>query len=393
MIMHARPPRKRGKSHSIRATLGKPVKRAKVRLQFTGWLQYLPTAVAALVFLALSVGGRCAGVWPAVLFWLPCAVGTLLLAAVTFDVITVKMGVRPSEPKPPRKDDLDTFDVILSRRSCRSFQRRNLTSEDRDELFGTALEASRPSQLIGTNPIRFEYVSARLTVWPTVGAHEFFVAIAPCAYDRQSVIDVGRSLHKVVLQATRMGVATCWIGPGADQASVVAALGDRFDPAEDHVICICAVGYWSHFKPLLVRAIEIAQHRRLPLASLFLAAPEPHAPLPVDMPPFSAFQRCYEACRWSPSAINSQATRCVGVTDETGRNVTRFDFWAVSRSRFYAPVALGIWCANWEAGCEELDIPGHFEALEPGSRGEAPSDGPAKYGVSWIVDSDRALTA
>ena len=31
--------------------------------------------------------------------------------------------------------------------------------------------------------------------------------------------------------ATRMGVATCWIGPGADHKSVVAKMGNRFDEA------------------------------------------------------------------------------------------------------------------------------------------------------------------
>ena len=28
-----------------------------------------------------------------------------------------------------------------------------------------------------------------------------------------------------------MGVATCWIGPGADHKSVVAKMGNRFDEA------------------------------------------------------------------------------------------------------------------------------------------------------------------
>jgi hypothetical protein len=36
-----------------------------------------------------------------------------------------------------------------------------------------------------------------------VGAHEFLVAVAPRDYDRVAVIDVGRSLQKVVTAATR----------------------------------------------------------------------------------------------------------------------------------------------------------------------------------------------
>ena len=98
---------------------------------------------------------------------------------------------------------------------------------------------------IGTRAVRFEYVSQTLTVWPTVNASEFLVAIAPLEYDKLAVIDVGRTLERIVADATRMGLGTCWIGPGADQRSIQRHLGDRFDPARDHVVCVCAVGYRS----------------------------------------------------------------------------------------------------------------------------------------------------
>jgi hypothetical protein len=218
------------------------LRRIKTRLQFTGWLQYLLTATIAVIFLVIATLGRLAGGWPVPLFWVLFGIGAALLAVAAFDVITVKLGLRPGEPVPSRRDDLDFFELMRSRHSCRSFQSRNLTSADREELIEVAAERSQPGQLIGTSPIRLEYIGAPLTVWPTVGAHEFFVAIAPREYDRLAIIDVGRSLQKAVLHATRMGVATCWIGPGADQTSIVTHLGDRFDADRDHVVCVCAVG-------------------------------------------------------------------------------------------------------------------------------------------------------
>ncbi|GAA4509327.1 hypothetical protein GCM10023191_070400 [Actinoallomurus oryzae] len=363
------------------------VLRVKVRLQWTGWLQYLPTAVVAVAFLALSAMGALIGTWRIPLFWLPFGIGALLLAVAAFDLITVKMGLRPREPMPRRRDDLDSFDLIHSRRSCRSFQRRDLTSADREELMRAIRDHTRPDHLIGTSPIRLEYVAAPLTAWPAVGVHEFIVAIAPRDYDRLAIIDVGRSLHKVVLHATRMGVATCWIGPGADQTGIVTHLDGRFDPCEDHVVCVCALGYRSHFKPLTVRAIERMQHRRLPMTSLFFADSRLRRPLAVDAPPFSPFERCYEACRWSPSTLNSQTTRCAAVTDEAGRTVTRFDFYAATASRYYAPVALGIWCATWETGCDALGIKGHFQVLSPDDRGAHDAPALPRYDVSWIADS------
>ncbi|QUR66695.1 nitroreductase family protein [Mycobacterium spongiae] len=367
----------------------------KLRLQFTGWLQYLVTANVAVAFLVVAAVGWLVGAWPVFLFWLPLAIGLLLLTIAAFDVITVKWGLRPRERLPNRMDDLDTFDLIRSRRSCHSFQSRDLTVTDRAELMAAVSKYTRHDSLIGTSPIRFEYVAAPLTVWPGVGAHEFLVAIAPRSYDRLALIDVGRNLQKVVLDATRIGVATCWIGPGADQSSVIKHLGDRFDPDQDHVVCICAVGYRSRFKPLSIRVAEWVGHRRLPLESLFFADPQLQVPLAVDIAPFSSFGRCYEVCQWSPSSYNAQTTRSAAVAepDGTRQKVARFDFYTTTTSRFYAPVALGIWCANWETGCEALSIPGHFAVLPlpPDSRGNGDTLELPQYGVSWIADPTEVM--
>jgi nitroreductase len=363
------------------------LKRAKLRLQFTGWLQYLPTAVVGVCLLIVSAAGALIGTWQIVLFRVPFCIGALLVAAAAFDVLTVKLGLRPREPLPRRRDDLHIFDLMRARRSCRSFQSRDLTSADRAELKEAVHEYTHPDQLIGTSPIRLEYIAAPLTVWPTVGGHEFIVAIAPHAYDRLSIIDIGRSLQKVVLRATRMGVATCWIGQGADQSSIVQHLGDRFDPERDHVVCVCAVGYRSRFKPLAVRVIERVQRRRLPLTSLFFTDARLRRPLAPEAAPFAPFRRCFEACQWAPSSLNSQTTRCVTVTDGTGRAVRRLDFCATTASRYYAPVALGIWCANWEVGSGALGITGRFQVLSPGERGLDEATELPRYDVSWIPDS------
>ncbi|CAE7626958.1 unnamed protein product, partial [Symbiodinium pilosum] len=146
-------------------------------------------------------------------------------------------------------------------------------------------------------------------------------------YDRMSVLDVGRSLQKVVLHATRLGVATCWIGPGTDHQSVIAALGPRFNQEEDHICCVCALGYASRYIPRFI-AIMQGLKSRLPLHSLFFADAEFRTPLDTDAPPFRRFGRCFEACRWAPSSLNAQPVRCVGTPD-----AKRFDFYAAKNSR------------------------------------------------------------
>ncbi len=365
-----------------------PIWKLKVRLQFSGWLQYIVHALLILVVLLIAGIGWLIGFCPAFLFWLPLGVAIILSVGLIGTIIMVKYGMHPSERIPSDKSDLDAFDLMRARYSCRSFQSRDLTGKHRAELMESVQFHSEQSRQLGQNPVRFEYVAAPLTVWPVVGAHEFLVAIVPLEYSRLAVIDVGRSLQKVVLQATRMGLGTCWIGPGADQQSIIDHLGGKFDAKRDHVICVCAIGYESFYKPLLVRFVQKSQHKRLALSELFFTDPTFKTSLDTRSKPYSDYGRCHEVCQWSPSSFNGQTTRCAAVSEraEGQEKINRYDFFAATTSRYYAPVALGIWCANWEAGCEVLDKHGHFAVLSSEERTLGATPELPRYDVSWVVD-------
>ncbi len=347
--------------------------RTKMRLQFTGWLQYLLPAPPILLLAAL--GGLA---WLLGAAWLASALlaaAALLLLVATFDIITSKLKLRLPERRPPSLDALAPFDLLRARRSCRSFQTRPMSDADREALLA-AVETQRAVPPIGATTPRLEYIAAPLTVWPTVNASEFLVAIVPKAYDRAAVIDVGRTLQRVVMDATRMGLGTCWIGPGADHESVIAHLGDRFDPAADHIICVCAVGYRSRYIPLAIRLFNLRMSsRRLPLSELFFADSALERAIDVSAPPYKRFAGSYEACRWAPSSYNGQTTRAAILTSPE-RHVSEVRFLTTTASRYYAPVALGIWCANWELGCEALARPGAFELIRTG-------DALPRHDVTW----------
>jgi hypothetical protein len=363
----------------------------KLRLQFTGWLQYVPPLIFTFVVFLVAALIHVLGNPP--LANLFVYVGIILLAMQAFDLVTVKFRLRFPEALPQRRDDLDLFDLMRSRRSCRSFQTRKLTSADYNEFMGyVKLHSEAPT--IGKSPVRFEYVSAPLTVWPTVNATQFLVAIAPKKYDRLAVIDVGRSLQKIVMDATRMGLGTCWIGPGADHASIIEHLGDHFNEEIDHIICVCAVGYKSGYIPVFIRVFNAQFYRRHPLSSLFFADPGFKEPLNLEAAPFDRFGRNFEICQWAPSSYNGQTTRCVAVTDgsDNGKSrLERFDFYEFIESRYYAPVALGIWIANWEMGCDALGIHGHLALLSPEERGiqnEKSLPELPRYDLSWLPDKN-----
>ncbi len=189
------------------------LKQLKQRLQFTGWLQYFPTGFLALILLLIAKIISILGFVSVAL--VVGFVAVLLLAILIFDLITVKLHLHPQERLPERNDNMDVFDLMRRRRS---FQNHKLTSVHYKEIMKSigANSEMTSNKMFGKEPIRFEYVAEKLTVWPVVGANEFIVAIAPKTYNRLAVIDIGHSLQKVVVEATRLGLATCWIGPGAD---------------------------------------------------------------------------------------------------------------------------------------------------------------------------------
>jgi nitroreductase len=351
----------------------------KLRLQWSGWLQYIPNLVATLLMLLLAGIGALIGVWPWLLVGLPLILAALLFANFLLDVTTVRFGLHPEEALPKPRDDLDAFDLMRSRVSCRSFQKRDLTDAHRERVLELAQTYSRPENCIGAHPIRLEYLAAPLTVWPVVRGTEFLVAVAERAYHEEAVVDIGHSLQKVVLDATRMGLATCWIGPGADPSSIASHLGPRFDPERDHVICVCAIGYASRYKPLSLRLMQRSQKWRTAVNELFFAGTECADAIDPAAVAYAEFGRCFEGCQWSPSSYNAQPTRGAAVVEDG--KLVRIDFCAATKSRYYAMVALGIWLANWEYGCRAQGIDGHVAKVS--TIDEHRPDLP-RYVISWL---------
>jgi len=148
----------------------------------------------------------------------------------------------------------------------------------------------------------------------------------------------------------------------------------------------------------LVRLMNKQLYGRLPLTELFFTDLRFKQSLSVHSYPFNQFGRSYEICQWSPSSYNGQTTRCTAVVEQNGGDephLTRFEFYAATDSRYYATLAVGIWCANWELGCEALGIQGHFVQLSAAERGvQDMKELPAlpQYDVSWVLNESLKIT-
>ncbi len=346
----------------------------KKKLMFTGWLQYLPPGIISLFFYLCAMAAI--PVHSLFLIILLLTMGTVSAALFLKDLYIVKWGHHKIEPLPEKPENLTSFEILMKRRSCRSFQLRNLEEEDLRNLLDIIKMEEKP-------PIRVEYIHAPLRVWPVVNAREFLILLGPGPYNREEIIQGGQVMQRVVNKATLSGLDTCWIGRGADVQSIQSHMGNRFNPEKDHILAICAIGYRSRYKPLMIRVMHHYLHRRHHLSYLFYTDSYLDGPLPVDKDPYSRFRQAFDFCRWAPSSLNSQTTRSAArLEGNKPEKLIGFDFFTLTDSHFYTPLALGIWCANWEMSCELLGIEGEFTVMEAPEMRQLPEYS-VHYDITW----------
>jgi len=359
----------------------------KKKYQHTGWLQYIAPFMIGSVLLILSLLSWFIGfisIRNALALF-----GGIFYLRFLYEILIIKYKLVGERPRQELPKDKDVFQLMRDRYSCRSFQDRYLIESDQRKLYDIIKAENGPiGHWYTGGPIEYVHVREALKVWPVVGAKEFIVALIPEVYDRQAVIEAGRRLQRIVMKAYASGISTCWIGPGADHESIRRALAKRESEISGHILCVCAVGYPSARIPLLIRVGGRRMRSRKPLHDLFFSQDDfddGHV-LPTEVAPFSKFKKVYESCQWSPSSYNAQTTRAVVLQAHNGHCKT--DFYSVSQSNYYAPLAAGIWCANWEIGAEALGIQGDFsvETREEG-KGLLSEEGLYKrYEISWLED-------
>ncbi|MGH1367496.1 MAG: nitroreductase family protein [Maritimibacter sp.] len=335
--------------------------RLKTHLQFSGWLQFFPPFFVALLLALLGAAFIALGGG-----WLGRAIlaGALVLAALgLFDVVVSKLRlIRLPEPTPTPVEG-DVFAMMHARRATRAFQPKPLENVHRTLIkerldFHTAIDSA---DAIEQGVMRAVLLDAPLKVWPAFGAQTFVVVLGPKTYNRLAVIEAGRAVQHVVNEATAAGISTCWIGPGADRSSVEAALGAQFDASQDHVLCVVALGYGSRYRPLLIRLAAFTGKRRKPMADLMFEE-APGLPAPLGRAPYKGLRPVLEACRGAPSSYNSQTSRLIMTRQD--KTLIKAQFCCEEGSQYYAPLALGIWCANWETGMKALGVEGRWITLE-----------------------------
>ncbi|NIV29502.1 MAG: hypothetical protein GWN58_08320 [Anaerolineae bacterium] len=162
-------------------------------------------------------------------------------------------------------------------------------------------------------------------------------------------LDLGYVLEQAVLEATRLGLGTCWVTGSYDAQRAGEAVGLE---AGEVAAAVCALGYpaqarWGHFHDRTVRLLA-GGHRRKPLTDIVFSGHwgEPWTPEGAD----PTLVAVLEHARVAPSATNRQPWRFV----------VRPDYVALALAK-PAPIDGGIVMAHFALASAALGYAGRWD--------------------------------
>lgn len=203
---------------------------------------------------------------------------------------------------------MEIMELIRTRKSIRTFDRRNITDTDREKLTEYIKTITNPYNI----PVEFVLLDAKEhgLSSPVIQGEQLYIA-GKVKKAEHCAEAFGFSFEKLVLFAWSLGIGTTWIG-----GTMKRELFEReAQVKEDEIMpCVSPLGY-----PAKKRSIKeigmrtaIRADKRIREEELFFEN-DLSAPLRTEDP---ALGNALEAVRLSPSAVNKQPWRIVKCGNE-----------------------------------------------------------------------------
>jgi len=291
----------------------------------------------------------------------------------------------------------DSADEVIKRRySCRSYVGRAIETSTRDALSDVLI--SLKNGPFGSRT-RFSLIAATEDDWESLkglgtygfvrGAPGFIVGAV--GEGAKNLEDYGFCLERAVLEATDLGLQTCWLGGTFTKTSFAHRIG----VAQDEIVpAVAAVGYATEGSRNGRMRRFAGSDGRLPPEQLFF---DGRFGRPLAKAAAGEVIDVLEAVRWAPSASNKQPWRVVR-SNIGGGEIWHFFLERAkrltgSRSRFsllrmadLPRVDMGIAMCHFTLAAAERGLQGRWVLQNP-----APHDiaGPGwEYTASWIQMSE-----
>jgi nitroreductase len=279
-------------------------------------------------------------------------------------------------------------EIIPQRYSCRNYLPNAISAEHQVHLrqFITDLERGP----FGTEQ-RFSLVAAneedrsalrRLGTYGYIKNPPGFIVGATTSgeFDLE---DYGYLMERIILEATRLGLGTCWLGGTFTKSSFskkVSAGGDELVPA------VTSIGYPADRRRWIevIRRPDPTIDRRLPWESLFFDGAFDHSLTKADA---GVYADPLEMVRLGPSASNKQPWRFVQQNGHWHLYLQRTPGY---QERFLVRLVtvadiqrldIGIAMAHFEMTARKLGLSGRWVRQEPAIQ---KPDELTEYVVSWV---------
>lgn len=206
----------------------------------------------------------------------------------------------------------DIGEIISKRCSCRSYAD---TPIEKDAFSAFEAQVGALHRGLFGNTARFALLSVHhlpQDEWKKLGTYgvvkhaRMYLAgmIRPAA---QAACDFGYCMEKLILEATRLSVSTCWLGGTFSVGAFAAAAGLRDG---EELPCVSPIGYSANQKSLTERLLRriAGSDARKPWRELFFI----HRPdTPLSSADAGPYAEALENVRLAPSASNKQPWRIV----------------------------------------------------------------------------------
>lgn len=279
-------------------------------------------------------------------------------------------------------------EVIRKRYSCRNYQTAPISAEHQTHL--NQFIADLGAGPFGT-PQRFALVAAadhdrsslkKLGTYGYIKNSPGFI-VGATESGEFDLEDYGYQMERIILEATRFGLGTCWLGGTFTKSSFsqkISAVEDELVPA------VTSIGYPAAQRRWIetIRRPNPTVERRLPGESLFF---EGGFDRPLSKADAGSFADPLEMVRLAPSASNKQPWRFVR---EDGHWHLYFQRTPGYREGFLVKLVtvadiqrldIGIAMLHFEITAREIGLSGRWQRREPTIK---KPDELTEYVVSWV---------
>jgi nitroreductase len=276
------------------------------------------------------------------------------------------------------------IETMKKRYSVRTYEEKPVEIEKIEKLTGF-IKLNNKGAL--GNPVRLKVIDVtnaekdelkQLGTYGVIKGPHIFIAGA-VKTGENCMEDFGYCMEKAILEATRLGLGTVWLGGFLNRSTFAKKIGI----SEDEVIpAVTPVGYPADKRTFVDRIIRTMSggKNRMEFEELFFAG---EALKPLEKSDIDKYYDVLEAVRWAPSASNKQPWR---IMKDKDKNIFHFYLYEDKKynNRFKGiqlqNIDMGIAMCHFELVCLELGLKGKWEKNMFKS---ALND--LKYIVSWIA--------